>query len=443
MTKRVLMESSNSQSAVGFYQSDLNPAIGLPAGGHDPHPVMSGFYDRLYAKSISLLGNGTRVVITSVDLVGVSKELCDDVREEISKLYGIPSENVIILATHTHSAPETNCWGIRWFYPTKFEADLLEFQRNLKESIIWSITQAIRSEKPLDSLSFSRATIPGLYTNRNDPNREIDDTVESLLLKSGDPRRKCLVFNQHNHPTILGLRNTSYSAEFPGTIARRLEETSDILQSNCVTGACGDVSIRQVLGNEFSDQRIYQNILKYGSTIADSITRSLEHPTDEIRGLDGLRAKSKVVRLKLKSHPTLDEAESLAEELQKQSSDEVDRLRRELGLYGMKMWIQTLKINDLSFPDSVEMEFGAVYFGDDREFVLVWAPGEILSKTGLGLKKISRYKHTFLSGYGNGYLGYFATPESHRNLEYEANFTPLSEEAYFEIEKTFTDFVQE
>src|ERR1700733_7387732 len=123
---------------IGICQSDLNPSLGLPAGGHDPPPVMDGFYDRLFVKSISLSDINTRILIASVDVVGVGKDLCDQLRDEISDARSIPRENITILATHVHSAPETNCWQVRWFKARDAEKSIEEFQLQLKKSIQWS-----------------------------------------------------------------------------------------------------------------------------------------------------------------------------------------------------------------------------------------------------------------------------------------------------------------
>ena len=205
---------------IGIYQSDLNPSLGLPAGGHDPPPLMDGFYDRLYVKSISLSDNDSQILIAIADVVGVGKDLCDAVRNEFSKTHGISSKNVIILATHDHTAPETNCWQVRWFKKRNQEKKIEEFLGRLKESFQWSLLQAMNNEKKVKSITFSSAVLNGLYTNRNDPAKKIDNSVSSLLIKTNENRGNCLLFNQHNHPTILGLGNTYYSADFPGAVSR-------------------------------------------------------------------------------------------------------------------------------------------------------------------------------------------------------------------------------
>ena len=200
------------------------------------------------------------------------------------------------------------------------------------------------------------------------------------------------------------------------------------------------------MGDEFSPGRTYQNVIKYGDAIGAAIIESLSKPEDEFFDDLTLSSSSKRVRLKIKSHPdrkeTLELMKEISIRIKDKSQNPVEKRRLELALYGLKMWIQTLDVNQDSLPDSVEMEFGAIYFGDGKKFALAWAPGELLSETGMTLKKNSSYRHTFLSGYGNGYLGYFATPESYRDLNYEANFTPISQDSYYEIEKTMNELLR-
>ena len=50
------------------------------------------------------------------------------------------------------------------------------------------------------------------------------------------------------------------------------------------------------------------------------------------------------------------------------------------------------------------------------EFVLVTSPGELTVEIGLGIKKRSPHKHTFVSGYTNGYIYYAPTAEQLKNV---------------------------
>jgi hypothetical protein len=50
------------------------------------------------------------------------------------------------------------------------------------------------------------------------------------------------------------------------------------------------------------------------------------------------------------------------------------------------------------------------------DFVLVTFPGELTVRIGLGIKRRSPHKNTFVAGYTNGYIYYAPTAEQLRNL---------------------------
>ncbi|MEA2063507.1 MAG: hypothetical protein U9P14_07415, partial [Gemmatimonadota bacterium] len=61
--------------------------------------------DNLYAKALVLSDGSTEVAIVSADLVGVTAGIVSAVRESVAARTGIPGENILITATHTHFGP--------------------------------------------------------------------------------------------------------------------------------------------------------------------------------------------------------------------------------------------------------------------------------------------------------------------------------------------------
>jgi len=62
---------------------------------------------------------------------------------------------------------------------------------------------------------------------------------------------------------------------------------------------------------------------------------------------------------------------------------------------------------------TIDVELVGLKVGD---FVLVTSPGELTVEIGLGIKKRSPHKHTFVSGYTNGYIYYAPTSEQLKNV---------------------------
>jgi len=65
----------------------------------------AGLNDPLYARSLVLDDGTTAVAIAVVDTLLMPRQMLDEVKAEIYRKIGIPTDRILIAATHTHSAP--------------------------------------------------------------------------------------------------------------------------------------------------------------------------------------------------------------------------------------------------------------------------------------------------------------------------------------------------
>ena len=70
--------------------------------------------DPLFAKALALDDGTTRLVMCVVDTCMIPRDLIDRAKADASKATGIPTERMLVSATHTHSAPSAmGCLGSR------------------------------------------------------------------------------------------------------------------------------------------------------------------------------------------------------------------------------------------------------------------------------------------------------------------------------------------
>ena len=70
--------------------------------------------DRLQARALALDDGSTRLVIAVVDTCMIPRDLIDRAKEQASQATGIPTDRMLVSATHTHSAPSAmGCLGSR------------------------------------------------------------------------------------------------------------------------------------------------------------------------------------------------------------------------------------------------------------------------------------------------------------------------------------------
>ncbi len=92
----------------GLGQVNVTPPLGAELYGYYPHPTAKAVNDELIAFALALGYGDKKVILFSLPVCLVLKELSDRIRAAVSDATGIPAANVILSATHTHSGPKTD-----------------------------------------------------------------------------------------------------------------------------------------------------------------------------------------------------------------------------------------------------------------------------------------------------------------------------------------------
>lgn len=83
----------------------ITPPLGIPLAGYYSARGAEGVADDLFAKALVLDDGKTKVALVVCDLIGVTRDVVVEARRLIEAQSGIPSANVMISATHTHTGP--------------------------------------------------------------------------------------------------------------------------------------------------------------------------------------------------------------------------------------------------------------------------------------------------------------------------------------------------
>ncbi len=90
----------------GAYALDITPTIfPVIVNGMFEERTASVAHDRLYARCLVLDDGASRMAIAVVDSCMIPRELLDQAKELARQTTGIPTDHMLISATHTHSAP--------------------------------------------------------------------------------------------------------------------------------------------------------------------------------------------------------------------------------------------------------------------------------------------------------------------------------------------------
>jgi len=113
LTPAATAQASARVFRAGAYVIDITPErFPVIVNGMFTERTANAAHDRLYARCLALDDGTTRVVLAVVDSLMMPRELLDEVKESVRQATGVPTEQQLIAATHTHSAPSVmGCLG--------------------------------------------------------------------------------------------------------------------------------------------------------------------------------------------------------------------------------------------------------------------------------------------------------------------------------------------
>lgn len=177
-----------------------------------------GILDKLYARAIVIDNGHTSAALITLDAGAVRGQLWQNVSQRIEKELGIPAVNVLITATHTHSAP----WGTN----QRYEDNVFAAARLAKEKLQ---PARISYGAGVSYLNVQRDMIdPGTHGWWEGANYGglSDKTVAAIKFESlnGDPI--AVYYNYAMHAVITGTLDL-VSGDVPGATSRYIESALD------------------------------------------------------------------------------------------------------------------------------------------------------------------------------------------------------------------------
>jgi neutral ceramidase len=172
------------------------------AGRKEP---AEGTEQDLFAKALAIEdGNGSRVVIVTMDLIGVIERLRTTVAEQVQEKHQLPPHALLMNASHTHCGP---AYG---------RDDANDYFDRLTEALVDVVGQSLDRLQPA-VLSYSHArcgfamnrrtpTETGEVRNHPNPHGPVDHAVPVLRVTDPDGKLRAVLFGYACHNTNMGFR---------------------------------------------------------------------------------------------------------------------------------------------------------------------------------------------------------------------------------------------
>jgi neutral ceramidase len=373
-----------------------------------------------------------RATMVFCDLIGVPQAVTDRARDLLHQRTGIPTTNILIAATHSHTGP-LYFDALRTFLHEHAIAnhgtdpqETVDYSSVLAEKLADVVGRARAAARPV-TLAAAIAKQTGLSFNRRfhmkdgtvvfntgklNPNivraaGPVDPDAASVFFRDRKQERtlaSLTVFALHSDTT----GGTEYSADYPFYLERSLRaKWGDEFISFFGAGTCGDINHIDVSSDR--PQKGGEESLRIGDTLAETVFKALS-------------------RSRTASPPSLAvRYTKVFTPLQEFSDGQLAQARERMPLVGT---------NALSFLDQVEaykitdvgemrlrcgpmLPMEVQVFRLDDGTALVGLPGEVFVELGLAIKRASPFRTTLVVELCNNDIGYVPTKKAFTEGSYE------------------------
>lgn len=329
---------------------------------------------------------GKQLVIVTLDLISVTREVRDWLEEQLADRYQLPPEALLMNASHTHCGPELRPEKV--YLPNDRAEQCRRYVEQLQEKLLKVVGAAIDDLAPA-SLSYTHGRA-GFSMNRRTPTEKgfqnhpypdgpVDQDVPLLHVKGPDNEYRAVLFGYACHSTTLSFYQ--FCGDYSGFAKRYLEEAHPGMTALFMAGCGGDQ-------NPYPRGEL-EMCRQHGRALANAVEAAFQTYPEAVSG--PLRMAMDEVVLEFAQPPTREQLEKEAE-----SKNEWERRHAEMLL---KKLDQTGRLGT-TYPVPVQV----VRFGE--KLLLVALPGEVVVDYSHRLKSELAGPAVWVAGYSNDVFGY-------------------------------------
>ncbi len=397
-------------------------------------------HDPLHVRAIAFQNGDGRAIIALVDAIGVGREICDEAKAVAADKTGWKPEEILISATHTHTAPKGG----------DTSEGRIAFEKKRRAGLAEALIKAIESLEPA-KIGFESDEEPTEVRNRRNylkPDIGVKNPMDGVDIVATNAGRQnitkpagpvdpevCVIDVRTKRGKALGLI-ANYSLHYVGGIPKIIEENGrevgmasadyygefarimpyrvggskppENFVAFMTNGTSGDIN-NLIFYNPRAPRAPFEQIQVVANKTADAAWRAVkkiesydENPTVAMRQRE----------VELNYRKPSEAQVSKALELLKLTRKEQDAINGRTGSVANN----TVKFAADDHPRTEPVIIQAVRIGEQA---VVTMPFEVLVEIGLELKEKSPFPKTFTISLANGGYGYLPPPNQHKLGGYE------------------------
>ncbi len=346
--------------------------------------------------------DGQKLLLVSLDLVGLDREFSLRIRDRLTKAFAIPRERIVLACSHTHSGPVVGL-NLRSMYFLDAEQNkrVDEYTTALPGLIEKAVGQAVKN---LETVTLNRGVGSCTFAVNRRENKEaevperikagtlkgpVDHDVPVLVARGKDGKVKGIVFGYACHATTFdGLK---WSGDYPGYAMLAMEKANPGAVAVFWAGCGADQNPLP--------RRTQALAEKYGTQLAASVQQVLKQQLLAVKPTSA--AVYKEIDLPLHALPTRDQLAKDADDKNKYVAARA------------KMLLEKLK-NEKELPASYPYPIQTWQLGDQTWLHL---GGEVVVDFSLRFKK--DHGAVWVTGYANDVMAYIPSARVLKEGGYE------------------------
>jgi neutral ceramidase len=427
----------------GSSMSNITPVIGTSTNGYFQDVIITNIHDETHARCIVLDDGQYKLAIVVADLCLLMRETADQAKQRAHDHTGIPVENILISATHTHSAG-TACAVFQSdpdpdylkFISERIADAIIRAHANLQPARIgwgfgeepnqvfcrrWKMRPGTALPNPFGGQDQVKMN-PGIKNpNLLEATGPVDPELPLVVLRSVDGEYIGLLANYSLH-YVGFVPAGDVSADYFAVFARRMEQLLSArdqkipfvgIMSN---GTSGDINNIDFSGRFTQATKPYIQMEYVANRLAAEAVKVIQNM--EYQDWVPLAARREEIRLGVR-RPT-------AVEVQRAQAIVAQAGNREMKTLEEIYARETLFMKDYPAEQSVILQVLRI-----GSLAIAAIPCEPFAEIGLELKDKSPFADMFTISLANAYHGYLPTPAQHVLGGYE---TWRARSSYLEVD---------
>jgi len=422
-------ESTAGQDAagpllVGYGREDITPKKSVPLDGYgNANSRMSNnVLDPLYVTCLAFTQGEQTMLLFSQDLISTREDVSLQLRYRLVRQLEVPSSQIVICSTHTHSAPNMGSTSAvmdeyrEEYYAAAVAAAKAALEDRCEAELYGAKTQTenlnfvrhyVRADGTYTGSSFGKQSTAEIVGHAEDGDREL-----RVVQIAREGKKDILLMNWQTHPCFTGgSAKKDVSADYIGAVRSKIEGDTDMLFV-FFNGAAGN----QNPWSELESEKTERNVIKYAEQLGQYAIDALKNKT-KIEG-SGIQIKQLKVTYQVNREglDKLQEARDVNEYYK--SSGVLADSQAYAWQHGFSsVYEASAIVSRAEWPETDTMELGAVNVAG---LAFVTAPYEMFSGSALYIKENSPFDMTLIMGYANNTHRYFPTQNAYDYGSYEA-----------------------